>query len=148
MAATNVQLEVEDWVRRNWMPENFGQQFHRDRVKLSCGGVFDFDAVSADGRITASISTSGGKTARGKFGVGKLLKIRSDMYFLLLADADRRVVVLTEPDMLAVCEAEKRNGRVPASIEFVLAHIPNELRNRLNAARQKASEEVSPARAD
>jgi len=80
--------------------------------------------------------------------VGKLLKIRSDMYFLLLADADRRVVVLTEADMLAVCEAEKRNGRVPPSIEFVLAEIPDELRNRLNAARRKASEEVSPAQAD
>ncbi len=70
------------------------------------------------------------------------------MYFLLLADADRRFIVLTEADMLAVCEAEKRNGRVPTSIEFVLAEIPDELRNRLNAARQKASEEVSPAQAD
>jgi hypothetical protein len=55
MADTRVQLEVEDWVRRNWMDKKYGQQFSRDRVKLSSGGVFDFDAVSQDGKIAAAI---------------------------------------------------------------------------------------------
>jgi len=36
------------------------------------GGVFDFDAVSDDGKIVASISTSGSKTATGKYAVGKM----------------------------------------------------------------------------
>ena len=70
MADTRVQLEVEDWVRENWMKEKYGQQFHRKRVKLVSGGVFDFDAVSEDKTIGACISTSGAnlywKTCSGK----------------------------------------------------------------------------------
>ena len=81
MADTRVQLEVEDWVRREWMPHKLGQQFSRERVRLSSGGVCDFDAVSSDRRIVAAISTSGAVTAGGKHAVGKLLKIRSDCFF-------------------------------------------------------------------
>ena len=85
MADTRVQLEVEDWVREKWMPGKFGCDFHRRRLALTSGGVFDFDAVSPDRRITACISTSGGKTASGQHAVGRLLKLRSDILFLLLA---------------------------------------------------------------
>jgi hypothetical protein len=44
MADTRVQLEVEDWVRREWMTTHFGERFSRERVPLSSGGVFDADA--------------------------------------------------------------------------------------------------------
>ena len=105
MADTRVQLEVEDWVRDNWMSGEFGCDFYRKRLTLSSGGVFDFDAVSQDGKIAACISTSGGKTARGKHAVGKLLKLRSDMLFLLLAkEPQKRIIVLTESDMLDVAQ--------------------------------------------
>jgi hypothetical protein len=144
MADTRVQLEVEDWVRREWMPGKYGCQFSRERVQLSSGGVCDFDAVSSDGSIVAAISTSGARTAGGKYAVGKMLKIRSDMYFLLLASAARRIVVLTEKDMYENCLKEVGGGRVPASIEFVHAEIPAELEARLRDARQVASREVQP----
>ncbi len=121
-----------------------GQAFHRKRMKLSCGGVFDFDAVSADGTVAATISTSGATTATGKVAVGKLLKIRSDMYFLLLAQVNRRLVILTEQDMFELCNKEAAGGRVPASIEFLLAPIPEELTTKLQEARSAASREVSP----
>src|SRR5205807_2594422 len=90
MADTRVQLEVEDWVRREWMKKLFAMRFSRERVRLSCGGYFDADAVSENFKIVAAISTSGARTSGGKNAVGKMLKIRSDMYFLLLADAERR----------------------------------------------------------
>jgi len=148
MADTRVQLEVEDWVRREWMPKRFGQQFFRERVPLSPGGVFDFDAVSGDRKIVAAISTSGAVTASGKHAVGKMLKIRSDMYFLLLAEAERRLVVLTEKDMFDRCKKEAEGGRVPPSIEFVHAEIPSDLEAKLRTSRGNASNEVSPDRAD
>ncbi|MGD0266866.1 MAG: hypothetical protein ABSD47_18215 [Candidatus Methylomirabilota bacterium] len=125
------------------MPEHFGSKFHRERLPLRSGGVFDFDAVSEDGDIVATISTSGSKTAAGKHAVGKLLKLRSDMLFLLLVEAKRKVVVLTEKDMLEQCEKERKGGRVPQEIEFVCATIPNELRLRLAKAKSQASAEVS-----
>ena len=128
------------------MSANFGQKFARERLTLSSGGVFDFDAVSEDRRVVAVISTGGATTASGKHAVGKILKIRSGMFFLLLTEADRRVVVLTELDMYRLCEKERSGERVPSSIEFVHALIPENLDTRLKAARAVASGEVSPKR--
>ena len=145
MADTRVQLEVEDWICQEWMSEKFGQEFSKESTKLTSGGVFEFDAVSEDYKIVAVISTSGARTATGKSAVGKIHKIRSDMFFLLLAaDVERRIVVLTEQDMFSRWEKEEANGRVPQEIEFCLAEIPSELRKRLQSARVQASNEVSP----
>lgn len=143
MADTRVQLEVEDWVRRNWMPSQYGTRFSRERLRLRSGGVFDFDAVSEDHSIVAAISTSGAKTSSGNHAVGKLLKLRSDMLFLTLVEAQRRIIVLTESDMCDLCNREFAAGRVPKEIEFVCADIPVDLRKRLVEGRQKASGESS-----
>ncbi len=143
MADTRIQLEVEDWIRRNWMPAHFGKKFFRERLKLRSGGVFDFDAVSEDSSIVATISTSGAKTSGMKHAVGKILKLRSDMLFLTMVQADRRVIVLSEKDMFDQCKKESSGGRVPPEIEFVCAEIPEELRLRLISARLKASGEFS-----
>lgn len=141
MADTRVQIEVEDWVRQEWMPTKYGMNFYRERVKIRSGGVFDFDAVSGDKRIVATVSTSGAKTSGGKHAVGKILKIRSDMLFLTMVDATQRLVVLTERDMYEQCLKEKAGGRVPPEIEFTFAALPPELNTRLVAARLKASTE-------
>lgn len=141
MADTRMQLEVEDWVRRNWMASEYGTKFSRERLRLRSGGVFDFDAVSEDHSIVATISTSGSKTSGGKHAVGKILKLRSDMLFLTMVEARQRIIVLTERDMCDYCEKEKAAGRIPPEIDFVCAIIPDELRNRLVAARLKASGE-------
>lgn len=143
MADTRIQLEVEDWVRRNWMCTQFGMKFSRERLPLRSGGVFDFDAVSDDRSIVATISTSGSRTSGGKQAVGKILKLRSDMLFLSMVDAKRRIIVLTERDMCDQCEKEAAGGRVPPEIEFVCAPIPEELRGRLVAGRLNASAESS-----
>jgi hypothetical protein len=61
-----------------------------------------------------------------------------------LAEADRRLVVLTEKDMYDQCLKEQSGGRVPATIEFALAEIPSDMRLRLDSARKIASKEVRP----
>ena len=134
---------VEDWVRREWMPERYGQRFSRERVELSSGGVFDFDAVSADGTIAANISTSSLRTAGGNLGSGKVQKVRSDIFFLLLAKAHRKMVLLTERDMYERWLSEVERGRVPDSIEFVHVHVPDDLDTQLRASRAEASREVT-----
>jgi hypothetical protein len=144
VADTRVQLKIEDWVRQCWMPPKYGGQFICKGLRLSSGGEFEFDAVSVDGSIAANISTSSAKTASGKRAVGKLQKIRADMLFLLLADVQRRIVVLTEKDMYDLCVREKEAGRVPPEIEFAHAQIPDDLANQLRQARKRASREVSP----
>jgi len=66
VADTRIQLEVEDWVREQWMQSAYGRSFHWKRLMLTSGGVLDFDAVSEDQSVAACISTSGGKTSSGK----------------------------------------------------------------------------------
>ena len=126
------------------MPATYGKKFRRERMKLRSGGMFDFDAVCDDDQIIATISTSSSLTSGGKNGVGKLMKLRSDMLFLTMAEAKRRVVVLTERDMYDRCLAEKQGGRTPPEVEFALAEIPDELRKRLLKAKAVSSREVSP----
>ena len=143
MADTRVQLEVEDWVRQNWLGPQLAKRFSRERVPLRSGGFFDFDAVSEDRTIVATISTSGARTAGGKHAVGKVVKIRSDILFLTMVSAERRLVVLTEQDMYLHCKKEGADGRMPPEIEFHLVEIPRDLRERLLAARRRASDEMS-----
>lgn len=144
MADTRVQLEVEDWVRREWMPRQFNERFSRERVRLAPGGMFEFDALNSDFSVIATISTSCARTAAGKRAVGKLMKLRADMYFLLLADVKRRYLIFTDQTMFTQCEKERASGRVPASIEFFHAPLPPELAGRLAASQRVASEEVRP----
>jgi hypothetical protein len=123
------------------MTKEYGTKFSRERLRLRSGGVFDFDAVSDDHSIVATISTSGSKTSGGKQAVGKILKLRSDMLFLTMVEAKQRLIILTERDMCDYCEKEKAAGRIPPEIDFVCAIIPEDLRTRLVAARLKASGE-------
>src|SRR5256885_419726 len=148
MANTSCQVECEDWIRLHWLPEQFGQAFYRERLSLDPGGVFDFDAVSADRTIAVSISTSGARTASGKHGVGKLMKLRADMLFLLMAQVSRRIVLLTERDMYERCLREREAGRVPREIEFMRVTLPDDLCARLAVARRASSDEVTPKAAD
>lgn len=145
MADTRAQVEVEDWIRRQWLPTQFRQEFFRERMHLSSGGVFDYDAVSYDRKIVVSISTSGSSTSGGKNAAGKLQKIRADMLFMLLTpDVERKIVVLTEKDMFEKCKSEVAAGRAPREIEFMCAEIPEDLRARLIDSRKKAAKEVKP----
>jgi hypothetical protein len=144
MADSRVQIDAEDWVRRTWMPANLGGTYSRERLRLTPGGSFDFDAVAPDGQTAAVISTNGGITASGKAAKPKLNKIRSDCLFLLMTHAKRRLVLLTDKDMYDLCIGEKNSGRMPTEIEFFHCPVPDELEQRLAESRKKAAEEVTP----
>src|SRR5207237_9774580 len=94
------------------MPSQFGTNFSRERLRLRSGGVFDFDAVSEDRSIVATISTSGSKTEGGNHAVGELLKLRSDMLSLVMVDAKRKLIMLTERPTLDRSEKERAGGRI------------------------------------
>ncbi|MCA9277666.1 MAG: hypothetical protein H6815_02655 [Phycisphaeraceae bacterium] len=143
MADSRVRLQVEDWVRTEWLRTHFNQHFGRERLVLEAGGVFDFDAVSLDKSIVAVISTSGALTSSGKQASAKLHKIRADMLFLMMLPSCRnRLVVLTEKSMYDRLIREKEIGRVPEAINFLHAEIPSDLRASLDAAHNDSSDEI------
>jgi hypothetical protein len=142
MADTTYQRAVERWVRDAWLPRRFGISFEARSLRLRSGGLFEFDAVSVDGRIAANISTSSERTASGKHGVAKVQKIRADMLFLLLAECEQRLIVLTEHDMFDWWRREVGRGRVPHEIAFEHARLPSEMASTLHRARDAASREL------
>lgn len=145
MGNSRVQTAVEDWVRRTWMQEKFGQRFVRERLALDAGGEFEFDAVNLDNRIAASISASGGVTASGKKALPKLHKIRADCLFLLMADLDRRLIICADSQLHDLCLEEISKGRMPRGVEFLHAELPPDLMERLKHARADQADEVTPA---
>jgi hypothetical protein len=146
MADSRIQLEIENWIRMQWLPPKYGQPFIPCRLRLNTGGFFDFDAVSSDGLIVANISTSSALTARNKPGIAKMQKLRSDILFLLMVEAKTRLIILSEKDMFDQCLREKKAGRIPQEIEFVNAEIPESLKDRLTEAKLIASQEVTPVK--
>ncbi len=72
------------------------------------------------------------------------MKIRSDMLFLSMIDAQQKILVFTEQDMLDRITQEKQNGRVPLDIELLHAPLPKDLAEALATSRKRASKEVSP----
>lgn len=143
MADTRVQLEVEEWVRDKILRPRFRKRFESKSVKLRSGGFFRFDAVSKGNEMVASVSTSRWATEGGKRGSGKLQKLRADALFLMLVRARRRLLVFTEPDMFRLCRTELKAGRLPQTIEAVIAPLPSALQRRLARARRVSSREQS-----
>jgi hypothetical protein len=145
MADTSVQGEVARFICDTVLPARYGQSFSRERIRLSSGGDHSFAAVSADRRIVGTICTGSASTAGGKLAVGKLNKVRADLYFLLLAEAETKFIVAVQPVMRGLLTAERDEyRRIPSDIEIVGADIPAELRARLRISQDEASAEVSP----
>ena len=147
MASTRTQSRAEAWIRTEWLPQRFGQPFSKQKLRLSSGGNFEFDAVSADKQVIATVSTSRSSTSSGRRGAGKMNKIRSDILFLSLRRARHRLVVLTERDMHSHCSRQQDLGRLPKWVELLLAPLPRPLAKSLRQARRRSSREVSPRRA-
>lgn len=142
MADSKAQREAADWIRQQFLPSRYGQLFFADNVLLKPGGQHTFSAVSRDRSIVGTISTSEAVTSSGKRGVGKLSKLFADLYFLLLADCNRRIVVFSEQSMFELFEAQKSRGRIPDSVEPILCHLPDDLAQRVLDSRRRASAEV------
>ena len=84
MASSHVQSECEKWITESWLPEQFGVEFERQRVRMQNRGHFEFDAVSPDKKIIGNISTASALTHRGSVGSGKKSKLRADCLMLAL----------------------------------------------------------------
>ncbi len=74
--------KVEDHVRKV-LGERFGTPFRKRVLDPTTGGRHDFDAVSDDGTIVASIKATSGKTAGGKISNGKYNNAITEIYLFI-----------------------------------------------------------------
>lgn len=142
MASSHVQNECEKWIIESWLPEKFGIEFERQRVRMQNRGHFEFDAVSPDKKIIGNISTASAFTHRGSLGSGKKSKLRADCLMLALASADKKIMLLTEACMYKEALKEQEEGRLPLDIEFHHVELPEALKQKLVVSKEEASKEV------
>jgi hypothetical protein len=48
MADTNIQRVIEKWIRSEWMPATYGEDFFPGRVQFINGSKFAFDTVNVN----------------------------------------------------------------------------------------------------
>lgn len=97
MANTRYLREVVEGYVRGQLEEEYGQPFASMVLPLVPGGLHEFDAVSADGRIVASVKSASGLTASGRNPSGKIKDSIAELYFLSLVNAGSGMLVLTTP---------------------------------------------------
>ncbi len=148
-----LKTRVEDEVRAGLM-KKFGQAFSKGSLpvgKKDGGGqaVREFDAISADGQIVASIKTSSWTTAGGNVPAAKINSFYAELYFFgLIGRRKRKLLVFTEKQTLAgfmkVCD-----GKKPADVELVHRPLSPGTQRLVRSIRRKASWEngVKPKRA-
>jgi len=133
---------VEPYVREQ-LERLHGQGFSSKVCRLTTGGTHEFDAVSDDATIVASIKSLSGKTATGKNPAGKIYACFAELYFLTLVEAPRRMLVLTTPDFHEIFTRNLR-GRLYPGITVELIVVSPEIQAEIDRIKGIASEEVSP----
>lgn len=96
-----LKTEVEGYVRSE-LQRRFGRAFKSEFLRLVTGGQHEFDAVSDDRSIVASIKASSGLTSGGRLPSGKFNDNIAELYFLTLVEAEQRLLVLTSPEFHAL----------------------------------------------
>jgi len=102
----------------------------------------DFDAVSDDNSIIASIKSHSWFTSGGKLPSGKIGQIYQSIYFMSLVTAKTKLMIFTDFETYQRFK-EYSNGKVEDSIEIKYIKLPEELQKIRIKILNEASNEMS-----
>lgn len=132
---------VEPFIRQQ-LGRRYRTRFSRQTVTLTSGGNHAFDAVSEDGNIAASIITSGGPTkVGGNKPTGKIARAVEALYYLSLAPAQVRLLVLTSPEFYGIM-VEEMQARLAPGLAILHIPLPPTLQKEVAMAQDVASNEA------
>lgn len=126
MADTTYLRRVVETYVRDQLAAEFRQPFSPMFLALQPGGRHEFDAVSEDRRVVASIKAASGLTASGRKPSGKIKDCIAELYYLALVEAPIRRLVLTTPAFFAIF-AKATVGAVAQGIDLVCVPLPREM---------------------
>jgi hypothetical protein len=143
MANTRVlTVDVENFVRYQLELE-YGQPFTKKKLRLNgCEGSHEFDAVSSDQKIVASVKSSTGRTSGNKNPSGKIAAAVAEMYFLSLVDTTKRLLVLTNLEFFEIL-TNTMMSRLGHGIEIIYYEMPEALGILAGESHAGASLEIS-----
>jgi len=141
MANTNALKEIEQYVR-NWCSNKYGTRFedYEKEVRLVTGGIHRFDVVAKDGSIIAGIKTSALRE-NGRVGAGVIKSTFTELYFLSLVKADKRLMVLTDKEYCAYFQ-KISNGKVADGIEIIYCSLPKEVEGNISIVHNNCRKEI------
>ena len=133
--------EVEDFVRLR-LRQLHGTEFSKRKLSLTTGGKHEFDAVSTDGDIVASIKATSGRTSGGNLPQGKFNNAIAELYYLNLVKAPTRILVLTNADFRGLLVRKLQGAIAPGvSIEYIPLSV--EIQAEVDKVVRAASDEMS-----
>ena len=138
---TYIKRMVEPYVRVE-LGREFGINFSSQELTLTTGGTHEFDAVSDDREVVASIKSAGGKTARGKRPSGKIRNSEAEWYYLTLVQSETKLLIFTTPEFYDIM-SKRLEGRLASDITLKLIELPEEIQRQITQIQTKASVEVS-----
>jgi hypothetical protein len=106
-----------------------------------CDGKHEFDAVSSNRKIVAEIKTASGWTSGGKHPSGKRASAFEQLYFLSLAKADIKLLVITDAEFFEIMKG-RTAGIVPADIQLDKCLLPPHLAEIVHSITNEASKEI------
>ena len=135
-----LKTEVEEFVRCE-LQRRYGKIFTSRFLQLITGGQHEFDAVSDDGAIVASIKASSGLTSGGRLPSGKFNANIAELYFLTLVEAEQRLLVLTSPEFHELLQRKLKN-RVAPGLSLICVPLPEVIQREVDAVVLQASREM------
>lgn len=135
-----LKTEVEGYVRGE-LQRRFGQPFASTFLRLITGGEHEFDAVSDDRSIVASIKASSGLTSGGRRPNGKYNDNIAELYYLSLVKAEQRFLVLTSPEFHALL-LRKLKDRIAPGLSIMCIPLPEDIQREVDAVVLQASREM------
>jgi len=135
---------VEPFVRQE-LGRRYNTVFLPKVMGLVSGGQREFNAVSHNAEVVASITSTGGKTVSGNVSSGKVRVAESELYYLTLVSAATKLLVVTSPEFFRML-AKKLEGRLAPGISVELIELPEEMAEEVARVQAEASVEMSPRR--
>ena len=125
---TYLRREVEAFVRAR-LGDEFQQPFTADFLPLRPGGRHEFDAVSSDRSVVASVKSASGLTSGGRVPSAKIKDCVAELYYLSLIEAPVRRLILTTPAFFEIF-VKRTQGAVAEGIESCACRCPRNFRSR------------------
>lgn len=138
---------IEPYVRSELEKIYLGHIFTEKRLPLhkKKNGTYayhNFDAVSDDNSIIASIKSHSWFTSGGKLPSGKIGQIYQSIYFMNLVTAKTKLMIFTDFETYERFK-EYSNGKLDDSIEIKYIKLSEELQRITINIQNEASEEMS-----
>jgi hypothetical protein len=142
MANTNDLKTLVELYVRGWLTNRYHQSFEERELplKLITGGEHRFDTVSKDRTTVGGIKATSLREGGG-VGAGAVKSAFTELYFLSLVKADRKLLILTDKGFYELFK-RRASGKILPDIEVIYCELPKSLSDRVVEVHKTASGEI------